>query len=624
MFVACPDEYDQGNEADATAASGTRKRKRSTENWKRRQRKNQRNKGQEYVNKRGRLVETRQLQPSKCRCKLKCVLRIGDEKRASLFMHYWNELGTYQRHQDYLVNHIEVGETARKCAIAGRVSRRTKSARYFLTVDGVREKVCRDFFLCTLGETVDTIRYNRDHKRNNTGGSDAGDKRGKHQHQKKVDVAAKEFIRDHIRSYPAVESHYCRSRTRRRYLPQGLTVKEMYRQYVEVCAEKHESAQSEYIYRTVFSNDFNYGFHQPKKDQCTFCNRYKHATAAQQCELRDDYNLHMLRKVQARTKKEEAKQSAITNSKHCAITFDLQKVLLCPAGKVGLIFYKRKLASYNLTIHNLATREGHCFMWCETVAKRGSCEISSCLFKYFESLPETVENVTLISDSCSGQNRNVQVASMLMSAVELLPIKVIDYYFLESGHTQMEVDSIHACIERTAKSVDVYVPRDWALVAATAKKTGKPYSVKQLTADDIVDWKCVASKLFLNRNKTDDGGKLNWTKLKWIHFEKGSMLMLSKTEIDNSEFRTLKVLGKLKRGRPVQVSIRESMKRLYKVPVAISKEKYKDLMDLCKSKVIPDEYHPFYKNLKSAMNVADALDEPDVEEDSEQDDSGDE
>jgi len=54
---------------------------------------------------------------------------------------------------------------------------------------------------------------------------------------------------------------------------------------------------------------------------------------------------------------------------------------------------------------------------------------------------------------------------------------------------------MHACIERVSKATDVYLPRDWALTAATAKKTGKPYSITQMTSKDIFDFKAVDSKL---------------------------------------------------------------------------------------------------------------------------------
>jgi len=83
--------------------------------------------------------------------------------------------------------------------------------------------------------------------------------------------------------------------------------------------------------------------------------------------------------------------------------------------------------------------------------------------------------------------------AMMLAAVKVLPIEQIDHKFLETGHTQMEVDSMHACIKRASKAVEVYLPRDWALIAATARKTGKPYCVTRMTNQDIFDFKAIAS-----------------------------------------------------------------------------------------------------------------------------------
>lgn len=60
------------------------------------------------------------------------------------------------------------------------------------------------------------------------------------------------------------------------------------------------------------------------------------------------------------------------------------------------------------------------------------------------------------------------------------------------------------------------------------------------------------------------------------------------------------------------------MKQLYKSPIKLATEKVKDLQDLCRKGVIPDEYQEFYLNLNSNENVRDALVEPDVEKVSEE------
>lgn len=94
--------------------------------------------------------------------------------------------------------------------------------------------------------------------------------------------------------------------------------------------------------------------------------------------------------------------------------------------------------------------------------KRGACEIGSCVIQYIRSLPPTVQHVTMFSDCCGGQNRNKHILTAILYALQMCPhITTIDHKFLQSLHTESEVDSVHASIERRAKHVNVYSPRDW-------------------------------------------------------------------------------------------------------------------------------------------------------------------
>ena len=157
-------------------------------------------------------------------------------------------------------------------------------------------------------------------------------------------------------------------------------------------------------------------------------------------------------------------------------------------------------------------------MWNETIAGRGSCEIACCLWNMFKMLPTTMDKITLYSDSCTGQNRNCFVAAMMLAAVTIFPVSQIDHKFLESGHTQMEVDNMHSCIERNSKSVDVFLSRDWEVNASAACKESKPYNVMSLNQDDVMNCKYVTQKLITNKNKADDGSICNWKQVKWIRY----------------------------------------------------------------------------------------------------------
>jgi hypothetical protein len=254
-------------------------------------------------------------------------------------------------------------------------------------------------------------------------------------------------------------------------------------------------------------------------------------------------------------------------------------------------------------------------MWDEVKARRGSCEIASCLWKWLNSIPATVTHVILYCDCCSGQNRNVQIATMLLSAVKCLHIQTIDLKFLESGHTQMEVDAMHATIERVSKSVDIFIPRDWQLIAATARRDGKPYHVTCMEQCDVLDWKSVCKHVIVNKSNTDTPGvTVNWKEIKWLQVSKDSTVMKFKYELNDSEFLTVKYRGNARGRLSETTALKAMMKPLYSKLLSISKPKYNDLMDLCKTSVIPSDYHSYYMQLPHSAKVRDTLDESDVED----------
>ena len=77
---------------------------------------------------------------------------------------------------------------------------------------------------------------------------------------------------------------------------------------------------------------------------------------------------HLLRKEKARDNKAAIKTQAGTDPSTAASCFDLQKVLQCPHGEASNVYYKRKLAVYNLTIYCMVSQDVECFMWSEHVS----------------------------------------------------------------------------------------------------------------------------------------------------------------------------------------------------------------------------------------------------------------
>ena len=95
-------------------------------------------------------------------------------------------------------------------------------------------------------------------------------------------------------------------------------------------------------------------------------------------------------------------------------------------------------------------------MWHETVAKRGSCEISSYIFRENEKYAGLgVKDLEYYSDSCGGQQQNANFTTMCLFSVKKLQLETITHTYFERGHSQSEVDSVHARIKISTKQRDV-------------------------------------------------------------------------------------------------------------------------------------------------------------------------
>lgn len=88
-------------------------------------------------------------------------------------------------------------------------------------------------------------------------------------------------------------------------MPSGLSETRLYLDYVEYCKEHNVEPQKASFYKSVFTNEFNYGFHIPKKDQCDFCIQHKNKLAEERERSEEEYNLHLIRKEEARDHKKK-------------------------------------------------------------------------------------------------------------------------------------------------------------------------------------------------------------------------------------------------------------------------------------------------------------------------------
>lgn len=99
-----------------------------------------------------------------------------------------------------------------------------------------------------------------------------------------------------------------------------------------------------------------------------------------------------------------------------------------------------------------------------------------------------MSHVTTYSDTCGGQNRNKNIVAAILFAINHLQnLETIDVKYMESGHSYLEADSMHATIERSRKHKKMYTTQEWALLFSTARIKPSPYKVTNIHYDEFYD-----------------------------------------------------------------------------------------------------------------------------------------
>lgn len=128
----------------------------------------------------------------------------------------------------------------------------------------------------------------------------------------------RDLVLDHIKSFPTVESHYCRKNSKKLYLSSDLNLSLMYRLYKEMCVEKNRAHVSEYVYRKLFNElSPQRSFFIPKKDQCFLCNSYHSKPVEERIEpIKEKWEQHKRREMEALDSKAKDNLPRMTEVRH--------------------------------------------------------------------------------------------------------------------------------------------------------------------------------------------------------------------------------------------------------------------------------------------------------------------
>ncbi|KAJ8877512.1 hypothetical protein PR048_021967 [Dryococelus australis] len=378
------------------------KRKRDTEKWKRNVQKKVRNSGKAYEmhTSSKEIGEERAIKPPcSVKCKLQCSTKFSEEYRKVLFSTYW-ELGDLKKQRQYDANSMVIINPKYR----------------YIHVGGTRmlEK------MNNVGNVL--LEY---------------DLRGKHGKQKAVDPIIKEGIKQHIESFPKIESHYLHANTSRHFIEGSKSIADIHKDYGE------------------------------------------------------KYDNHLKEKDLSRKEKNNDK----INDEAILGVYDLQAVVQLPKEDVSHFYYKSKVNLFNSTVNYLKTNTCECYMWEEGTGHRSVNELGLCVLQYLKKITSKKDaDVVFYSDR---QQKNKYMLAIYLYAVRYLDIRSICPEYLIKGHMQNEGDSAHSLIERQMKhmlkSEPMYTPEYFISAIRSAKKKGEPFHVNELCCEDFYDIKTMVN-----------------------------------------------------------------------------------------------------------------------------------
>ncbi|KAL4718752.1 hypothetical protein ACJJTC_001895 [Scirpophaga incertulas] len=553
-------------------------------------------KGEEYIKSNGSIRKRREMKPNPCtgkKCGNDCQ-SISDERRLSLFKHFWSL--TSEKQRDWLVHMSRKTDIKRKRNKDS--GRRIYSFEYYINHNEDRRKVCQQFLLNTLDITQTYVYYTLT---NASQGCSKDDLRGKTIPANKTKEQSRQSVYNFIKNLPALPSHYCRKDSTKLYLPvEFKNQKKLYRIYKDQKTSEGIDVVSEKIFLNIFKSEFNIGFHVPKKDKCIKCMKFD---ALNTEESKTQKAEHLKEKEASKERYSQHRELAQKRNDVLCTSFDLQKVLNTPHGESMLLYYSRKYAMYNLCFYENGTRDGFCYIWGESEGKRGGNEISSIIQKYIKLVDArgTVKHLILYSDSCPGQNKNRIVLAVVHNALKQCDnLTSVQMNYLLPGHTEMSVDSMHSVIEGSVKNTIVWAPSQWITVCQLARKEPRPYNVNYLDHTDFQGYDEFSDKYFRG-NLT---GKIS--KLRIVTFKKSNLnvMAVKYSMLPDAEEEIIPING---------ATISKIIKHLYAKTLPITQKKYEDLAKLCENFAIPRAFHKEYLTLPHVLGV-DSLVETDIED----------
>lgn len=403
-------------------------------------------------------------------------------------------------------------------------SKRTKAVKYYILGDkGVKVPVCQKTFMGALLVKKDRIQgvLKRFYE---GGGQMPQENRGGDRKSEKFTIR-KLSVQRFIESFKGQESHYCRSKNMNRlYLSPELNIRKMWRMYNQ--SYEQDLQVKQHFFRKIFNQNYNIGFGTPRTDVCSTCTEIGERLKVETDTTKKNHyiiekRIHRLKYKAFYSILREEADGLLT------ISFDCQKNQALPKLPDQSAYYSRQFSFYHFAIVTgnskvkLTPNNVYSYYWDDTTHAKGSNEIISAVYHFLQNMNiiDNIKVLRVISDGCSGQNKNTGMISMLskwLFSESPRHVKRIELIYPVVGHSFIPPDRVFAKIEKVIKTKEVitspseYVSvlqehtkcTDLASIPVYDWKSSYQNIIKPTTSWHFAFMKC--KRVFITRTKTEN------------------------------------------------------------------------------------------------------------------------
>lgn len=468
--------------------SRKRKKKQSIED--RKYNKTLRYSGEEHSSTDGQVIKPKKsLQIVLNCCKKSCGNNVSFNDQVTLFNQFYKSASKVL--QDQLLAGFLQAQSA-STHLVGASKFRDVIWKYTIKVHGTQTSVCRQFILNLFQITEKRLRgiQTKVHS-----GDTFTEKRGSHSNRpNKINEEVWELAKTHLTLIPSRASHYSRNKSKKRYFENpNLNTKQLYDAFLSYYREQTGRPLKLHYktYHSFFLNKMNYAFIVPRTDMCDYCSECcvkLKSNPNDECKMK--YEVHCRRyRAFKNIKNDLISRSKENDSKILVLEFDYAQNLPLPKTNETAQFYKRLMWLYVFNIHCHNDSSSALYYYLETESKKNPETVCSFLYDFIKYKFELkqYDEVYLLSDSTSGQNRNKMMATFC-SWLAMDQEITITHIFPVVGHSFGQCDRNFGVYgNKLKKEEKIHNVNKYLDILAASRTNPSPFLLKNGT-NSLKNW----------------------------------------------------------------------------------------------------------------------------------------